>query len=82
MCVVSKTLECPDGSLNLQFPPTPWHLSNAVTSKPRSEKFFIAVIPQGPAPIIATLFITYVLFLEDQRRNTLLHLYFLPPSYL
>jgi len=34
MCVVSKTLECPEGSLYLQLPPTPEHLSKAITSKP------------------------------------------------
>ena len=55
ICVVSNTLECPEGSLNLQLPPTPSHLSNAVTSKPASAKFLIAVMPDGPAPIIATL---------------------------
>ena len=54
ICVVSNTLECPEGSLNLQLPPTPSHLSNAVTSKPSSAKFLIAVMPDGPAPIIAT----------------------------
>ena len=55
--VVSNTLEWPEGSLKRQFPPTPSHLSKAVTSKPSSIKFLIAVMPDGPAPITATFFI-------------------------
>jgi hypothetical protein len=47
--------------LNLQFPPTPLHLSKAVTKKPVSTKFLMAVIPDGPAPMTATFFIEFII---------------------
>jgi hypothetical protein len=47
--------------LNLQFPPTPPHLSKAVTKKPASAKFLMAVIPDGPAPMTATFFIEFII---------------------
>ena len=64
MCVVSNTLECPEASLNRQFPPTSVQRSNPVTSKPRSKKFLIVGKPAGPAPITATVFfvIRFLLF--------------------
>ena len=46
MCV-SNTLECPEGSLKRQFPPTPSHLSKHVTLNPFSDIFLTAVIPEG-----------------------------------
>jgi hypothetical protein len=55
--------------LNLQFPPTPLHLSKAVTENPASAKFLMAVIPDGPAPMTATFFIKFIIK-EDWTKYT------------